>query len=367
MKLGHDVDLVTYPFGESPELSGLRIVRSARPPGVRDVRIGPSVAKIALDVPLFSKARGLARTGSYDLLHTHEEAGIFGAWLSRAVGLPHLYDMHSSLPQQFENFGRFNLAPIVAGFRAAERYTLSGADGVIVICPDLLDHVNGMAYAGPLELIENTLDFDPPNDLPALARDLRHRLSLNDQRVVLYTGTLERYQGLDLLIAAASKVLQQVPDARFVLVGGTAEQIAALRKLAAEHAVEHALVFVGSVPATDVFAYLQLADVLVSTRARGTNTPLKIYQYLRAGKPIVATRIHSHTQALDESSAHLVEPTPDDIAEGLRRVLTTPPYAERLSFGARSLSETRYSEAEYMERLGRVLDRTLAAHAARTA
>jgi glycosyltransferase involved in cell wall biosynthesis len=355
LKLGHEIDLVTYPFGTSPELPGLRIVRAARPPGIRDVRIGPSFAKIGLDVPLFAKAAKLARSGGYDLLHTHEEAGVLGAWLARSVGIPHVYDMHSSLPQQFANFGRFNFPPIVAGFRAAERYTLAGADGVIVICPDLLDHVQELAYPGRLELIENTLDFDPPDDLPTRVENIRERFSLAGRAVVLYTGTLERYQGLDLLVSAAPEVIQRLPNVVFLMVGGTADQVAALKNAARALSVDQAFEFVGSVSPTDVFAYLEVADVLVTTRARGTNTPLKIYQYLRAGKPIVATAIRSHTQALDSTSAELVPPEPMGIAKGLIRTLTDHNHAHDLATGARRLADTRYSERVYMERLERLM------------
>ncbi len=355
LKLGHEIDLVTYPFGDSPELPGLTIIRTARPPGIRDVRIGPSIAKIGLDVPLFVKADRLARAGGYDLLHTHEEAGVFGAWLARSVGIPHVYDMHSSLPQQFSNFGRFNWPPVVASFRAAERYTLAGADGVIVICPDLLEHVQSLAYPGPVELIENTLDFDPPHNLSARVQAIRERFSLAGRAVIVYTGTLETYQGLDLLVSAASEVIQRVPNAVFLVVGGTPDQIGALHEAARARSVDGAFAFVGSVPPTDVFAYLEVADVLVTTRARGTNTPLKIYQYLRAGKPIVATAIRSHTQALDSTSADLVPPEPAGIAEGLIRTLTDQAHARNLASGARRLADTRYSERVYMERLERLI------------
>ena len=77
-ELGYGVDLVTYPFGEDIDLAGLTILRTWRPPLIRDVKIGPSLAKIFLDMPLYiTTARALRRT-QYDVLHTHEEAAFFG-------------------------------------------------------------------------------------------------------------------------------------------------------------------------------------------------------------------------------------------------------------------------------------------------
>jgi glycosyltransferase involved in cell wall biosynthesis len=366
LRLGHGVDLVTYPFGESPDLDGVTYHRTARPPLVRDVGIGPSFQKLALDLPFFLTARRLFRNGRYDLLHTHEEAGTMGAWLARGGGTPHLYDMHSSLPQQFANFGRYNVGPVTAAFAAMERFTLNGASGVIAICPELRDHVLAAGYRGPLELIENTLDFDPPADDPALLESLRVRLGLEGRTVVLYTGTLEKYQGLDLLIDALPRLGAGAAGVRVVLVGGTAEQIERLRGRAAAAGVEGMVVFVPAVPPRDVFHYLRLADLLVTTRSRGTNTPLKVYQYLRAGKPIVATDIRSHTQVFDRTSAELVAPDPAAIAEGLCRVLGDPDHARGLAQGAARLAAEQYSERAYMERLRRLLERVAPRAARRT-
>src|SRR6185295_770998 len=103
--LGHTVDLVTYPFGRDVQLPGLRIHRCLRPPFVSRVRIGPSGAKVVLDAFLAMTAMRLAITRRYDAVHSHEEGGAIGVWLAKALGVPHLYDMHSSLPQQVTNFG----------------------------------------------------------------------------------------------------------------------------------------------------------------------------------------------------------------------------------------------------------------------
>jgi glycosyltransferase involved in cell wall biosynthesis len=382
-RLGHTVELVTYPFGESPEIDGLTIHRAPRPPLVRDVGIGPSFAKILLDAPLFRLAERLAATGRFDLLHTHEEAGWIGqgggggGGVVRAscmppqssppprppppppppYGLPHLYDMHSSLPQQLANFGRFNLGPIVSVFRRLELRTLRSADAVIAICPELHDHVLETGYDGPLETIENTLDFDVPEPEPGETARLRSELDVGDAPAIVYTGTLEPYQGLDLLIAAAPAVRDAAPHARFILVGGAQPRIDELRTDARRHGVEDLFRFVPAVPPTHVFRYLRLADVLVTTRSRGTNTPLKIYQYLRAGRAIVATRIRSHTQVLDDASAELVQPDPASIAAGIVTVLDNPSRAAALAAGAARLAQERYGEEAYMRSLASLLER----------
>src|SRR5205085_5738510 len=98
--LGHQVDLVTYPFGDDVSMPGLRLFRALRPPFVRRVKIGPSLAKIPLDIALAFTAVRRALAGGYDAVHSHEEGGVIGVILAAATRRPHLYDMHSSLPQQ---------------------------------------------------------------------------------------------------------------------------------------------------------------------------------------------------------------------------------------------------------------------------
>jgi len=70
--LGHEVDLVTYPFGETVTMPGLRVFRALRPPFVRRVKIGPSLAKIPLDALLALTAARRALAGGYDAIHSHE-------------------------------------------------------------------------------------------------------------------------------------------------------------------------------------------------------------------------------------------------------------------------------------------------------
>ena len=142
--LGHQVDLVTYPFGQSVSMPGLRIFRSLRPPLVRRVKIGPSLAKIPLDALLALSAMRRAFSGRYDAIHSHEEGGLIGAVLAMLLRVPHLYDMHSSLPQQLSNFAFSRSRVIKRVFLAIERFMIRRSRVVIVICPSLEETVKAI-------------------------------------------------------------------------------------------------------------------------------------------------------------------------------------------------------------------------------
>jgi glycosyltransferase involved in cell wall biosynthesis len=348
--LGHTVDLVTYPFGRDVAMPGLRLFRCARPPLIRDVRIGPSMAKIPLDLTLAFTAIRRAAADRYDAIHSHEEGSIIGVLLALVLGVPHLYDMHSSLPQQLTNFEFTKSRLLQHLFARMERFVVRRSSVVVVICPHLAQLVSEIEPSVPSVLIENAPGSgDAPLD--GSGRRIRAEFGLGDETpVVLYTGTFESYQGLDLLFAAARHVLASRPDVRFVLAGGRPEQIEIARRQAAAAGVASAVLFAGQRPAEEIPAFLDAASVLVSPRSTGTNTPLKIYQYLRSGRPIVATRLLTHTQVLDDDVAVLTSATAEAFGAGILTVLADPVRARSIAGQARELATTKYSYEAYLAR-----------------
>jgi glycosyltransferase involved in cell wall biosynthesis len=359
VELGHRVDLVTYPIGAGVDLPNLRIVRSARLPFVRKVAIGPSAAKLGLDLLLAAKVLRVARKGRYDAIHSHEEAGILGVWLSRRLGIPHLYDMHSSLPQQLANFRYTRSKLLRSAFEAMERRTVFGSRVVITICAELQETVKELGAGERAILIENVMggDVEP---VPGPGRSgVRQAWGIApDAPVALYTGTFEPYQGLDLLRDAAARLAATHPQARVVVVGGEPEQVVAAREAASRAGAR--MVFVGQRPPHEIPHFIEASDVLVSPRITGTNTPLKIYSYLRSGRPIVATDLLTHTQVLGPDTALLVPPEAGPFAEAVGRLFADPALAGRLAERAAAVARERYSRDAYVARTREAYERLMA-------
>ena len=352
--LGHQVDLVTYPFGEDVSMPGLRVFRCLRPPFVRGVQIGPSLAKIPLDALLALSSVRRALGGGYDAIHSHEEGGIIGVALAALLRVPHLYDMHSSLPQQLTNFAFSRSAIVRWVFLGLERLMIRRSRVVIVICPSLEETVRRIVPDAAVVLIENAPGSGEERATPAQGAAVREAFGLGAATpLVLYTGTFEAYQGLDLLFEAMARVLARRPEARLLLAGGKPDQVERARNQAQAAGLGEAVLFAGERPASEIPAYLLACDVLVSPRSRGTNTPLKIYQYLRSGKPIVATRLLTHTQVLDEDTAILTGASPAEYADGILAALDDRGRAMAVGRSARTLAETKYSYEAYLERTRR--------------
>jgi glycosyltransferase involved in cell wall biosynthesis len=268
--------------------------------------------------------------------------------------VPHLYDMHSSLPQQLTNFA-FTGSPLIRRvFLAIERLMIRRSRVVIVICPSLEETVRAIDPKAQVVLIENAPGSAEEQSTPEEAAAVRRSSGLQPTTpLVLYTGTFEAYQGLDLLFAAMAVVRAKRPDVRLLLAGGKPDQVERARADARAAGIDDATLFAGERPASEIPAYLLASDVLVSPRSRGTNTPLKIYQYLRSGKPIVATRLLTHTQVLSDDTAILTEASPQAFAAGILQAIEDPSGSTELGRRARTLAETKYSYEAYLERTRR--------------
>jgi glycosyltransferase involved in cell wall biosynthesis len=335
-ELGRSVDLVTYPVGHDVPIPGLRVFRSANPLRYTSVPIGFSVRKLVLDVPLIRSLQARLAAERYACVHAVEEAAFPAVLLAGRHGVPCLYDMQSSMAEQL---GR--LAPLRSGpgrrlLDSAERWLLRRAS-MVVTSAGLAGRVLDMVPGAPVR--EWHFPSTAPQADGAEVAELRTRLGLTGPGpVVLYSGTFETYQGLAELVDAIPLVLAREPSTRFVFVGAqTADD---LPGRAAGPIAAGALRVISRQPRDEMAAFLAMADVLVSPRAYGGNLPLKIFDYLAAGRPIVATDIPTHRSVLDDDRAVLVAPAAADLAGGILRLLADPAQARRLAAAGRSYART---------------------------
>lgn len=351
--LGHSVDLVTYPVGEDVDIPNVTIHRTVSLPFIKEVPIGPSWAKIPLDILIFFKTLWMLLTRRYDAIHSHEEASFFAMLFSFIFGIPHVYDMHSSLPKQLENFGFLDFPPIVKLFEIFEEWVLNTCDVVLTIGTDLEEHVIAVNNDSNHIRIENIPIHEESTSKCDVVQTLKTKHALHGKTPIVYTGTFERYQGLDMLIEAAQTIVCAHPDVVFVMVGGKPEQVQQYRQQVIEFNLEEHFIFTGIVPMSDSLDYLQMADILVSPRTEGLSVPLKIYTYLHAGKPIVATNIYAHTQILGDETAMITRPTADAYANGVCELLINDVRRQELGANAYHLAQEQYSLKSYLAKLER--------------
>ena len=358
-EMGVEVDLLTYGQGQDVEIPGVRIIQIADVPSLELIKTGPSMLKLFLDVFILLRTIGLLIRNNYDFGHAHEEAVFFCRFLKPLFGFKLVYDMHSSLPQQLTNFNFTSSKFLIRMFEWLADGALAHAEVVLTICPNLAEYALSRApiedrhiliensIFEPIKLrktIEETVSADKPTELPA------------DRRIVYYAGTFEIYQGVEIAVGAFAILRDDCPDAFLLMVGGNPDQVENYRNMAMEQKLDAHCLFTGTVSKMLALRYQSLASVLVSPRTVGMNTPLKIYELLANGIPLVATRVPAHAQVLGDDVCFLTEPEAAPIAAGILVALDDDGRKANVVRSAWELYDEIYSHPVYEEKIRCMLE-----------
>lgn len=347
--MGHEIDLVTLHEGEDVRIVGVRLFRAARPPFVRHVGIGFSIAKLLCGVSLMATAFRLLLRQRYDVIHAVEEA-VYPALLAglmRRIAV--VYDMDSLIVDQiaekwsFVRHVRWPLDRIEAW--AARRASL-----VLAVCPMVAHRVALMAPVQTIHLLPDIATPAPQGHPPDDVLDLRAATGAAGV-LGLYVGNLETYQGIDLLADAVAALPADSDAVLAVVGGGRPGEIEAARRRMASAGASHRVMFLGPAPLAHLPWLLAQADILCSPRTKGLNTPMKIYSYMAAGRAILATDIVSHTQVLDPDVAFLVAPTAPAIMRGFALLANDAALRARLAAAAMERAHTHYGQAAFERRV----------------
>jgi len=351
-ELGHEVDLVTFHIGVDRPRPGLEVHRIRPWPRPHAIRPGLSIKKVWCDIFLAFKAIKMVRARRYDLIHAVEESAFIAMVLGPLTRTPFVFDMDSSMAAQIVARYRWT-RPIGGLLRWLETLPMRRAVAVVPMCEDLA--VTARRYTRGTVQVLSDITLLSDDATPTDEEDLRSSLGL-DGPIVMYIGNLEPYQGIDLLLQAHREVLPDHPDAHLVIIGGVESDIQHYRDLAAELKIAESVHFIGPRPVGRLAAYMSQADLLVSPRIEGTNTPMKIYSYMDSGTATVATDLPTHTQVLSCNEAALAAPTVEAFAAQLSSLLDDEEERCRLAANARELVRRRYSWGAFQKTVRSLLE-----------
>jgi glycosyltransferase involved in cell wall biosynthesis len=335
---GHQTDVLTYHEGEDVAIPNCRIVRIPRVPGVRGIRPGFSGKKLICDLFMARKLFTMLRETRYDLIHAVEESVFMASAVQRLFGIPFVYDMDSALSEQMvEKHAAFGA--VQKWMQRVEEGAVRASVGVLAVCPALVEKARRHAGDKLVACVEDsTLLSGPVSDVERLRADFGPAYPL-----FLYVGNLEYYQGVDLLLESFAEALGAIPAARLAVIGGNPADIEKYRQRVESLGLRDKVQFLGPRPVGDLGGYLAQADVLVSPRLAGNNTPMKIYSYLDSGVPILATRLPTHTQVLDDSIACLAPPVPSEFGRAMAQLAMDRARRVRLGRQARERAQREFT------------------------
>jgi len=349
---GHEVDLLTFGEGEDRIYEGVHHHRLRHWFGIKGIRPGLSAKKIILDVFFFLRFLIQMVKHRYDVVHSVEESVFMSFLICPIFGVNYVYDMDSLMTTQIMDKAPA-LKPIEGLFRWVESLPMRFATAVVPVCQALADEVSryrqdGIFILKDVSLANNEQGVDEPEPI-----DVKQCIGDQNTPVLMYIGNLESYQGIDLMIEGLAKALDS-QSANLVIIGGEDEHIDVYRDKAIRLGIEKQVFLLGKQPVAHLFKLMAQADVLVSPRIHGVNTPMKVYSYLDSGVPVLATNLPTHSQVMDSSTAMLVEPNADAMAAGIQTLLTDKALCESLTQQAKVLISREHSEQAFKKRLAEI-------------
>lgn len=304
-RLGHEVELVvpfrrndiaTDPFTYYGVARTFRITTLSVPDLIMFGYPGYSLHRFLFGM----RVRRFVRSRRFDLIYSRDEVPL---WLLGSVQGIRVYEAHE---------GRLNF--IV-------RAVVRRARALVVITQGLCDFFTARSVPrGKIVVVPDGVDYEKF----ALVEDAKTarsilKLPLNEG-LVLYTGHLYAWKGADTLARAA----ERLPHITFVFAGGTESDIEHFR---GRYGKAGNIRILGKQPYADMPRYLAAADVLVIPNSakedisRLYTSPMKLFEYMAASRPIVASDLPSLREVLDEETAVFFKP--DDARDCARAILET--------------------------------------------
>jgi len=292
----------------------------------------------------------------HDLIHERYNLLAFGgAWASQRLGIPYVLEVNADLMEERQAQGNRERGLRRLFGVLTTRFCFDRAQHIICVSAQLKDHLvqKWKVDAGKIVVLPNAADteaFGRRYDV----KSVRCQLGLKDEPVVMFVGGFYLWHDLGLLVKSFTHVLRKVPDAKLVLVGDGRTR-SMVEEVVVDNGLQYAVVMAGAVEHRDVPEMLAIASVAVAPNIPFFDghggSPLKIYEYMAAGKAIVATSTGQVAEVIqDGHNGVLVEAgDKDGLAEAIIHLLNDPLERDRLGQRARQRAVEQHSWDQYVK------------------
>src|SRR5438552_4996868 len=290
-QMGHAVHIVTYQTGQKDIV--VRYAKVHRTGPFRpetNAKSGPSPEKFLRDLALLRLLRRVIQRERIDIIHAHNyEGALIGVMAKWITGRPLLYNAVNLMSDELAGY-RFIRPAWLA--RAIAR----GLDWFVPIFPDHITAVSPELKQWFVKrgIAERKLDMIPAGIVPEMfdnadPEKIRRRHQINSGAIVMYTGVLNGFQRIDYLLRAFAVVSKQLPDVLLVMVSPLVSESHEKehKKLAERLGISDSIMWIAPHSLEDLPSYLALANVTVISRPECPGHPVKLLNYMLAGKPIV--------------------------------------------------------------------------------
>ena len=331
--------------------------------GVRRLQAGLHFPYLALFDSYRMAEAGCINLKGFNLIHERFNLlALGGAWASKKIGIPFVLEVNADLLEQrkFKGVPERGLRRLFAKWTT--RMCFDAAAKIICISVGLKDHLSRK-----WNIEEDKLDVLPcAADVEAFglhldSKHIRQGLGLTTEPVLIWVGGFYPWHDLDLLLSSFTLVLQRHPNAKLVLVGDGPTRQSVEQKVQ-QNGLRQSVLMTGAIAHAGVPEMLSIADIAVVPSAPvlasrgGTGTPLKLFEYMAAGKPIVATALNEAAEVIQDGRNGLLVQAGDvnRFAEAILALLNDPEERVRLGQNARQQAVEQYSWEEYTRTLEKI-------------
>jgi glycosyltransferase involved in cell wall biosynthesis len=282
---GHEVHVATYHLGSGDFAPALRVHRIPDVPSYRKLGPGPNLRKLVqVDPALALLLRRLLASRRFDVIHAHHVEGLLvGAAARVGRRLPMVFDSHTLLASELPYYALGLPAAVKRRLGLfMDRFLPRLAEHTICVTETMREKLVGQYGLDPerVTVVNNGIEdgqFAPARLPPSAPRQ---------GRTLIATGNLAEYQGIDLMLRSFRLVVTRVPDARLVIA--TDSSFAPYEALARELCIRERIDIVASPAFSDLPVLLASADVAINPRTDCDGVPVKLLNYMAAGRPVVS-------------------------------------------------------------------------------
>lgn len=305
--------------------------------------------------------------GRYHLVHVHNmpDVLVFSALVPKLLGAKVILDQHDPMPELMQTiFGVPEASSSVRILKFLERVSLSFADAVVTVneaCRKIFS-----ARSCPAEKITVVMNSPDEKFFPYVpAKDAQSTERAEGKFVMMYHGSLVERNGLDLAVAALALLRTRIPGAELRVFGRATPYLQRVLEGARRDGLEDGVKHLGPRRLEELAGEIEACDVGVIPNQRNAftdiNTPTRLFEYLAAGKPVIAPRTQGIVDYFPPDGLIYFEPSDAaDLAGRMEYAYRNPEHAARTAeIGQRVLREHTWSRerATLLDLAGRLLGR----------
>jgi 1,2-diacylglycerol 3-alpha-glucosyltransferase len=359
---GHEVHVICYHMGEDLPLRNVHLHRIPDWTGERGVTVGPTRRRPLYDLQMVFETLKIMRRYRLDLMHAHGyEAALVAGCCRPFVRRPILYSAHNSMGDELASYSAFRSKRLANGLAWCLDRTVPRLGNRCV--PHSENLARFLATRGLGSRTEPVLNFGI--DFEGRARGdrnaLRAKHNLGADPVIIYSGVMDRFQRLDLLLDAMPRVLQAAPTAKLVMLVNVPNDAheAAVRASAERLGIADRVLLLHPASLDEGLRLLALADVAVVPRPAAPGFPIKLLNYMAAALPCVMFA-SSASGIVDRRHALLAkDDTADSLAESLVEALQSFSLRQTIARGGNELVRERHDRRRVAAELCQMYRRLL--------